>query len=252
VKNRSTWQIGFGDSFSSNGSCEHSGWKDGDQISDTPSYIINMLTLVPLVPALLSFTSSVHIGTISHRLHVQPPRMLISTLIAEAFGVLPSDAFGSVPSTFAALPQELSELAAPAHQKFSHIFLAACGGYTAFSAACTFMPLITRRFMGMGQEDDLEQFLANRPESSFGWHNADLRKPLPSTLEELSQMNGFPLGVHKGRRVYLCHIQPERVREAQTHLASFAEIEKSRDFSDFYGETVYVCFEHASGRPTTM
>jgi hypothetical protein len=221
-----------------------------------PTYIINMMTLVPLVPALLSFTPSVHIGTISHRvatcLHVQPPRMLISTLIAEAFGVLPSDAFGSVPSTFAALPQELSELAAPAHQKFSHIFLAACGGYTAFSAACTFVPLITRRFMGMGQEDDLEQFLANRPESSFGWHNADLRKPLPSTLEELSQMNGFPLGVHKGRRVYLCRIQPGRVREAQTHLASFAEIEKSRDFSDFYGETVYVCFEHASGRPTTM
>ena len=97
---------------------------------------------MPLVPALLSFTPSMHIGTTSYRvatrLHVQPPRMLIesiSTLTAEAFGVLPF--FGSVPSTFAALPQELSELAAPAHQKFSHIFLAACGGYTAFSAACT-------------------------------------------------------------------------------------------------------------------
>ena len=225
---------------------------DGESRFLLKSSTKRMLWIVPLVPALLSFTPSMHIGTTSYRvatrLHVQPPRMLIesiSTLTAEAFGVLPF--FGSVPSTFAALPQELSELAAPAHQKFSHIFLAACGGYTAFSAACTFVPLLTR-----SQEDDLEQFLANRPESSFGWHNADLRKPLPSTLEELSQMNGFPLGVHKGRRVYLCHIQPERVREAQTHLASFAEIEKSRDFSDFYGETVYVCFEHASGRPTTM
>ncbi len=207
-------------------------------------FINSMLTLVP---ALLSLTPGMATTprAAATRLHAQP-RMLIesiSTLSAEAFGALPPEAFGNAPSTFVALPQELSDLAPPAHQKFSHIFLAACGAYTTLSAVCTFAPLITRRLMGQGPKEDLERFLASRPESSFGWLNADLRgKPLPATIEEL-EVNAFPLGMYEGRRVYLCRIQADRVSEARKHLATYSNIEVSRDFSDFYGETVYVCTE---------
>jgi hypothetical protein len=60
VKNRSTRRIGFGKFIRRHIFVKRNlrtfGWMDGDQISDILSYIINMMTLVPLVPALLSFT----------------------------------------------------------------------------------------------------------------------------------------------------------------------------------------------------
>jgi len=83
--------------------------------------------------------------------------------------------------------------------------------------------------------------LDSRPQSKFGWLNADLRQPLPQTIDELTE--AFPIGIADGRRVYLCRIQPDLVDEAHKQMAAFASIEVSKDFSDYYGEKVYICTE---------
>lgn len=74
------------------------------------------------------------------------------------------------------------------------------------------------------------------PESSFGWLQADLRRPLPP-LEELTA-DGHPIGLVDGRRVYLCRIEPEQVRE---HGIKYGTVEVSKDFTEYYGERVYIC-----------
>lgn len=68
-------------------------------------------------------------------------------------------------------------------------------------------------------------------ESSFGWHHADLRSPLPP----LSELTEHPVGVRDGKLVYLC-----TARKA----VGYGLVERSRDFSEHYGVPVYVCQRH--------
>lgn len=67
-------------------------------------------------------------------------------------------------------------------------------------------------------------------ESRFGWHNVDLRTPLPP-LCELERLE-HQIGVRDGKRVYLCTAKA---------AVKFGLVEKSRDFSEYYGTKLYVC-----------
>ena len=68
-------------------------------------------------------------------------------------------------------------------------------------------------------------------ESSFGWHHADLRTPLPP----LSELTEHQIGVRDGKLVYLC-----TARKA----VGYGMVERSRDFSEHYGVPIYVCQRH--------
>ena len=98
-----------------------------------------------------------------------------------------------------------------------------------FDSVCSFAPRISARIAGTAPPE-----LVHAPVSSFGWHSADLRDPLPQTLEELRE---HPVGLMDGRQAYLC---------SESHLIRsrkmYASIEVSVDFTDHYnGERVYVC-----------
>lgn len=67
-------------------------------------------------------------------------------------------------------------------------------------------------------------------ESSFGWHNIDLRTPLPS-LTELSRAE-HPIGYQGGKRMYLCTARM---------AVKYGVVETSRVFSEHYGASVFIC-----------
>lgn len=67
--------------------------------------------------------------------------------------------------------------------------------------------------------------------TSFGWLHADMRMPLPSLA--MLQEACHPIGEHEGRQMYLCaSAQPE---------GGIGSCERSADFSEYYGDTVYLC-----------
>jgi len=70
------------------------------------------------------------------------------------------------------------------------------------------------------------------PESSFGWHDADLRMPLPA----YSDLDEHPIGVRDGHRVYLC----TAAAAARNYKACTVEL--SKDFSEYYGHSVFICY----------
>ena len=67
-------------------------------------------------------------------------------------------------------------------------------------------------------------------ESSFTWHDIDLRRPLPPLAELLHAEH--LVGFRDGKRVYL----------ATAALAvKYGIVEKSTAFSEHYGTSVYIC-----------
>ena len=74
------------------------------------------------------------------------------------------------------------------------------------------------------------------PESSFKWHHADLRTPLPP----LAELQDHFIGIHSGRRAYLCS------REA---AFQYGTIEVSKEFSDYYGDQVFICYDEECAVP---
>ena len=68
-------------------------------------------------------------------------------------------------------------------------------------------------------------------ESSFTWHDVDLRTPMPS-LAEL-HVSEHQIGILDGKCVYLC--------TAHHAARKFGVVEKSSAFSDYYGEKMYIC-----------
>ena len=72
--------------------------------------------------------------------------------------------------------------------------------------------------------------LAAAPTTKFGWVQADLRGPLPP----LDELDCLRVGTSRetGHTLHLC-----RAAEA----VGFASIERSVDFSEHYGEPVYIC-----------
>lgn len=69
---------------------------------------------------------------------------------------------------------------------------------------------------------------AQTPASTFGWLQADLRMPLPP----LADLETHPIGMRAGQPVYLCR---------HTHAGQFLVIEHSKEFSEHYGENVFIC-----------
>jgi len=186
------------------------------------------------IVAAMTFLPNLHspLVTAGQRRAVQPK--MIGEL-AELSSALPPDAFGAGPTAFASMPREMAEFAVAPQPKFSHTFLTAIGAYTVLSGACTFLPIIQDRLAGSPRGiSKMKTYLSSLPESSFGWLTADLRNPLPP-LEDLDE---FPIGLRDGRRVYLCRIQPD---DAHYHGLRYASIEVSKDFTEHYGERVYIC-----------
>jgi len=170
----------------------------------------------------------VHKSSRHLRLHTSPVAALpeFTTVLADAF---------SAPSTI--LPAEFAEFgrasaASSSSPKFSHLFMNAVGAYVLLSGGMTLLPVLREKMFGIDVEAKaarIAKYLEAAPESNFGWHRADLRTPLP-TLDELES---FPIGVSQGRRAYLC-----RADEA----IKYDVVEFSKDFTEHYGEKVYVCF----------
>lgn len=135
---------------------------------------------------------------------------------------------------------------APAgHHKFSDMMMMATGVYIMISGASSFIPRIASKLMGTEAQDAaarLSKWLAQCPESSFGWHMADLRTPLPS-LEVLGR---HPIGYMSGRKVYLCDEQATleflSVRKGEAPI--LPTIEVSPDFTKHYGTRVYIVYEN--------
>ena len=98
--------------------------------------------------------------------------------------------------------------------------------YIAVSGAFTFGRYAVRAKLSDGKEQ--KTLLAKVPEASFGWLQADLRRPLP----ELEQLSEHPIGIVGGRPVFLC---------SEEHALKYPKVEWSKDFSDHYGVPVYVC-----------
>lgn len=103
------------------------------------------------------------------------------------------------------------------------------GSYIAVSGSLTFLQAARSKHRKNGQT--AEEQLVSVPESSFKWHQVDLRTPLPP-LEALSDAP-HPLGIHEGKRAYLC---------GSDQALSYPVVTVSKEFTEHYGERVYICF----------
>ena len=140
-----------------------------------------------------------------------------------------SDVATTIASAHATLPPGFEGFAQPAHKSFSHYLMNAAGAYVILNVVSSFGPRIVAAITHSAPPE-----LVKAPVSSFGWIQADLRKPLPP-IEELHE---HPIGFRDGRRVVLC---TESYLIASRKM--FETIEVSKDFTEHYEESerVYVC-----------
>lgn len=135
----------------------------------------------------------------------------------------------------AQLPPEFAELVQPPPPKFSHYLMNAVGLYTIFTAVTTFGPRIAKIARGIDPDALSSSLLAGAPTSNFGWVLAEIRDPLPP-LPELTEVR---IGHRDEHEIFLC---------SEDHLLSaaaskrFSRVEVSKDFTDHYGQRVYVCY----------
>jgi len=177
-----------------------------------------------LTTAALSFVASVHTPKPS----VPRARVLATAELTELFPSGVHFAASAIPADF------LPAGTAPTH-KFSDTLMSAVGMYVLLNAGISFLPLIKRRITlsdGERERAQLEAIQASIQESSFGWHQADLRTPLP----QYQDIDHHPIGIHNGRKVFLCRL------ESALHDANYHEIQYSKEFTEHYGSPVYVCF----------
>eukprot|EP00320_Phaeocystis_rex_P014535 CAMPEP_0119060678 /NCGR_PEP_ID=MMETSP1178-20130426/4617_1 /TAXON_ID=33656 /ORGANISM="unid sp, Strain CCMP2000" /LENGTH=183 /DNA_ID=CAMNT_0007041807 /DNA_START=44 /DNA_END=595 /DNA_ORIENTATION=- len=111
------------------------------------------------------------------------------------------------------------------HTPFSRHLFNAIMGYMAVDTT-VFAARIVKRRIQPGVHEAAR--LAAAPPTKFGWVQADLRGPLPP-LDDLDRLR---VGLRDGHTLHLC-----RANQAIT----FASIERSLDFSEHYGEPVYIC-----------
>ena len=81
-----------------------------------------------------------------------------------------------------------------------------------------------------GQVDYLPDGRKVSFESSFSWHDVDLRIPMPS-LTEL-QVADHPIGLLDGKPLYLATARA---------ATKYGAVERSPAFSEYYGTKVYLC-----------
>jgi hypothetical protein len=142
-------------------------------------------------------------------------------------------------ATVTTLPADFQDLMPERHgHRFSDVMMMATGSYVLLSGACTFLPRVTSILTGKNDPAHrIASFLDSVPESKFGWLQADLRSPLP----EIDGLDSFPIGVHAGRKVYLCNTDAaiDFVTNAQK-----GHVELSPDFTKHYGERVFVIYNY--------
>ena len=115
------------------------------------------------------------------------------------------------------------------HTPFSRHLFNAIMGYMALDTTLFAAKIIKRRMEPSVQDATR---LAAAPTTKFGWVQADLRGPLPP-LEELDRLRvGRTPAASGGHTLHLC-----RGDEA----IGYASIERSLDFTEHYGEPVYIC-----------
>ena len=114
------------------------------------------------------------------------------------------------------------------HTPFSRHLFNAIMGYMAIDTTLFTAKIIKRRLTGEAARR--ASILAAAPATKFGWVQADLRGPLPP----LDELDCLRVGASRetGHTLHLC-----RAAEA----VGFASIERSIDFSEHYGEPVYIC-----------
>jgi len=195
------------------------------------------MMLVGLTIAALSFQPM----RLSARPH-SPTRRARETValveLSELANMLPPDAF-TAPTGYAPLPADFLPTAPPApHGKpFSFYMMSAISFYILVNAMSSFGPIILRRLSGEAPPEPTA-LLEAVPTTSFGWVQADLRLPLPP----LDGLHRHPIGrcTSTGSPLYLC-----RSEEA----TKFPSVERSLDFSEHYGEPIFVCCDVPSLRP---
>jgi len=116
---------------------------------------------------------------------------------------------------------------APAHTPFSHYLFNAIMTYIAIDISATAYRAGKRR---MAPDEYNAERLAAAPPTNFGWVQADLRGPLPP-LEELVALR-VGLDQRSGATLHLCR---------QDQAIHFHTIERSLDFTEHYGEPVFIC-----------
>jgi hypothetical protein len=123
----------------------------------------------------------------------------------------------------------------PRPPTFSAMFLKAVGLYVSLQAVCTFAPLVKAKITGSkGPEltqKQIDAYLDSVSDSKFGWHNVDLRTPLPEVHE--LQTKPHPIGVRDGAQAYLA-------TSADAH--KFTRVERSNELSEHYGIRLYICY----------
>jgi hypothetical protein len=185
--------------------------------------------IAALVATSLAFQAPGRTPSAVHAPRARPPAALLeaASLLADA----------------AALPAEFAQLglsSAPAIPRFGDALMNIAGTSVLFSAAHSFAPVLKRKIETPDATERVRRYLREDVAASrFGWLQADLRTALPP-LEQLTQ---HPIGLHEGRRVYLCHLDGATAHyQAQVTRGVQPRIEVSDDFTEHYGERVYLCF----------
>ena len=133
------------------------------------------------------------------------------------------------------LPPEFADVVqTSAKPTFGSYMMNAIGIYTILNAVCILGPRAKK--IAAGEDPDAldERALMRVPVSTFGWHNVDLRTPLPAAAEELRE---HPIGVKDNRAAILVAESHLLASSAKYDLVEFSDV-----FSEHYGERVYVCY----------
>jgi len=189
--------------------------------------------LLSLVVPVAAFHLPTAGGKAPTRVRAQPIVALADLSGLEAITLAVSDSMQ--------LPPEFAELARspPSSGKpFSFYLMCATSVYILASAVTTFAPRVKAKITGEDVQvsaGTIAAYLQDVPSSQFGWHQADLRAPLPASVTDLYE---HPIGVSAGRRVFLCSAEAACMYEHQA-------IEHAIAFSDHYGQPVYICYGSA-------
>ena len=112
----------------------------------------------------------------------------------------------------------------------SHPLLDAAIFFIALNVALSFFGRVEVDIEGAEDGDDRLELADSRKDTSFGWLHADMRMPLPpyKDLEGACHL----VGSHRGKYMWLC---------ATAGGEGYTSCNESRDFTEYYGKTVWVC-----------
>jgi len=119
---------------------------------------------------------------------------------------------------------------------FADVSAGAAAESSSFEVAASLMGLCIAAFIGStilsgATDTEAEEQPGHKEAQAFGWLQADLRMPLPSFAELKDACH--LVGSWKGNAMFLCS-SPQQMG-ATTHC------EQSADFTEYYGQPVYVC-----------